>query len=253
MKRLLVDESEAEKTEILVAYFERKLSKHKARLEELRGREQRNLVLANLFNCYQESWDRRQPMLMLKQSTEYEHLIKDREWHHDDIVSHRVCQLTYCAKAEGGHIQIKVVRVHQNGEDVGWPRVGASYLIEQLKLLVRVECGARGGQPPDETEERHTQVMLIQALSDAEAARYWTGPWDCVISTSVERVADKSGHLCGYWTRAGDIADGDDPAHRNDSEMQRDEWLAEYAHFSPRHGLWFCKRTWAEMGEKGEI
>jgi hypothetical protein len=252
MKRLLVDESEVEKTEILVAYFERKLGKYKARLEQLNERERCNLVLDNLFNCYQDSWDRRQPMLMLKQSTEYEELLQDLKWH-DAIVSHRVCQLTYCAKAVGGHILIKVVRVQQDGEEVGWPRIATTNLIEQLKLLVRVDCSARDGQPPDETEERHTPAMLIQALSDAEAARYWKGPWDCVLSTSVERVADKGGHLCGYWTRDGNIADGDDPFHHNDDDMRREDWLAEYAHFSPRHGLWFCKRTWAEMGEKGEI
>ena len=250
MKRLLDEADKIEETEVLVQYLERKLTKKKAQLKQLRKREKRNLVLQNLFDGY--VGERRNSALFFRDTKQYENLLNDLTFCNDKFVGHRACRLTYRARVNGGHIEIKFVSLRQDETELSLMIVNAAYLMKPLKTMVRVRCEQNGGAAPCETEEHTVDVVLVQALLDEQASQYWRGPYDCLVSKSVERVADRSGELCGWWTRDGFIESGD-AEHANDEELAREDWLAQYAHFSPADGLWYCKRTWDEKCEKAQI
>lgn len=250
MKRLLEEADRTEETEVLVQYLERKLAKKKAQLKQLRKRDKRNLVLQNLFDGYVDN--RRNRALFFRDSKRYENLLTDLSYCDDKFVGHRDCRLTYCARSNGGHIEIKFVSLQQGDIAVELSGTITSYLMKPLKQLVQVRCAHNGGEAPCETEEHTTDVVLVEAMLDEQAAKYWRGPHDCLVSRSFDRVADRSGEACGWWTREGFIESGD-AEHINDEELARDDWLQQYGHFCATDGLWYCKRTWAEKGEKEQI
>lgn len=250
MKRLLEEADKIEQTEVLVAYLERKLAKQKQELERLRQCEKRGVVLANLFNCY-ISEQQRQPMLLFKDSQKYENLLDDLR-KCEEVVGHRDCLLTYASKVDvGGEIWVKFVGLKQDGELVEWGGGLHSHMVKRLKQLERARIKENEEREPNVPEERTVGVVLVQALTEKEAAKYWKGPHDCLVSIAVERVPDEAhGELSGWYVRQGDSQtwERNEETDRKDLPeycLSRDEWLAKYAHYSPKEGLWFSNETWA--------